>query len=134
MFFYELILYLVEFLKFAVVYRLAFDFEWRKKWYVFPCDVVILCAGATYYTWWEYAWNPIIVYICGFASLSIINFKNFGKWIYFMGVFGWTIIATTLIDSMVYLLLDNENDKWNHLGASIITIALFALCLGIVKK
>lgn len=134
MYFYELILYFVEFFKFAVVYRLAFDFEWRKRWYVFLCDVVILCAGAAYYTWWEYRWNPMLIYVCGFALLSIINFKNIGKWTRFIGIFGWTVITTTLIDSMAYLMLSYENNNWNHLGASIITIVFFMLCLGMVKR
>ena len=34
MFFYQVVLFFVEFCKFAVAYLLLFDFKWRKKWYV----------------------------------------------------------------------------------------------------
>lgn len=132
MFFYQVVLFFVEFCKFAVAYLLLFDFKWRKKWYVILGDIVIICAGALYFTWWEYEWNPMFIYVGGFAVLSIISFTNIGKWYHFMGIFGWTVITTTLLDSMAYLLLDFQNDKMNHLGASIITV-LFLFCLGAIS-
>lgn len=134
MFFYELILYLVEFLKFAVVYRLAFDFEWRKKWYVFPCDVVILCAGATYYTWWEYAWNPSIVYVIMVVLFSVISFVKKGKWYRILGILGWTLIVSTLIDATGYMMLYFPNERINEIGASIITLCFLMFCLKFIRR
>ncbi len=134
MFWYQLIIAILEICKLSVVYHFAFDFQIRKKWYVAFGDLILLLCGVCYFTWWEQLLHPIYIYLIVYVGFSLLTFTNVGKWYRFIGVFVWTTFTTSLIETVIQLTLPIKNENVVSICTSFLMISFLVLILSYIRK
>ena len=71
----------MEFSKFILIYRMAFEFKFRKKWYVPVGDFLLILLAGGYYGCLQ---NNEVISMCVYAVLvggfSLITFCKVGEW------------------------------------------------------
>lgn len=133
MFWYQFINTILEMCKFFVVCRLAFDFQWRKRWYIVLGDLILILGGTCYYTWYEYALQPIFVYLVVYGGIILLTFSNVGKWYRFLGIYMWTIISTTFMSVINEMMLPIQNVEIKSLSSSAVTVVFFGVIFSYVR-
>lgn len=137
-FFYQCLNYGIEFLKYIVIYRMAFEFEIRKKWFVLVADLMILLfAGFYYKTEMDNEAVSMVLYMVLFALYSLLTFHNTGKWYRGVAVYIWSFITILLLDGISYMLvlmIRIHNPRVNDIISDLFTVIVLFLIFRIVRQ
>lgn len=137
-FFYQCLNYGIEFLKYIVIYRMAFEFEIRKKWVVLVADMMILLFAGLYY-----GVGPnneavsMLLYIVLFALYSLLTFHNTGKWYRGVAVYIWSFLTILLLDGIFYmfvLMMRINNPRVNNMISDLFTVTVLFFIFRIVRQ
>lgn len=137
-FLFECIYYVSELFKYMLIYRMAFEFELRKKWYVLVGNLFIVILFGVYYAWFE---NNEIVSMCVYATLvglfSLFTFRKVGEWYRGVAVCVWSYATITMIDGISYMLVCMSRIDYlyiNRLITNILTFLILLLIFGITRR
>ena len=129
-FLFECIYYVSELFKYMLIYRMAFEFELRKKWYVLVGNLFIVILFGVYYAWFE---NNEIVSMCVYATLvglfSLFTFRKVGEWYRGVAVCVWSYATITMIDGISYMLVCMSRIDYLYINRLITNILTFLILL-----
>lgn len=137
-FLFQCLNYTMEFSKFILIYRMAFEFKFRKKWYVLVGDFLLILLAGGYYGCLQ---NNEVISMCVYAVLvgvfSLITFCKVGEWYRGVAVCVWSFVTITMIDGISYMMVrifQVEQLQVNRLMTNIFTIFVLVIIFGIVKR
>lgn len=137
-FLFQCLNYTMEFSKFILIYRMAFEFKFRKKWYVPVGDFLLILLAGGYYGCLQ---NNEVISMCVYAVLvgvfSLITFCKVGEWYRGVAVCVWSFVTITMIDGISYMMVrifQVEQLQVNRLMTNIFTIFVLVIIFGIVKR
>lgn len=137
-FLFECINFLIEFFKFSLIYRMAFEFKFRKKWYVLVGDLLIILSAGVYYGWFQRCEViSMFVYILLLGSFSLLTFQEVGEWYRGVAVSVWSFITILLLDAVFYMVLLIWKINLNYVNdilSDILTLFILLFIFSIVKQ
>lgn len=137
-FLFESANFIFEFLKLTIIYRMAFEFKFRKKWYVLVGDLLIVLFADVYYGWYQSSDTiSLLVYVILVALFSLLTFQEIGEWYRGVAVCVWSVITILLLDAIFYmgLFIWKINVYCiNDILSDLLTVIILLLIFSIVKQ
>lgn len=137
-FLFQCLNYTMEFSKFILIYRMAFEFKFRKKWYVPVGDFLLILLAGGYYGCLQ---NNEVISMCVYAVLvgvfSLITFCKVGEWYRGVAVCVWSFVTISMIDGICYMMVrifHTNQLQINRLMTNIFTIFVLVLIFRIVQR
>lgn len=137
-FLYECFYYAIEFMKYAVIFRMVFRYEIRKKWQAgVGVGLLILFIGG-YYSSFEQSYEiSMFLYISVMIAQMVCIFYREGSWWRWFAIWVWVFATITMIDGISYMLISVINPKpleLHQFMTSVLTILIEFLIFKIAQR
>lgn len=117
---------------------MAFEFKFRKKWYVLLADILlVLFSGGYYGVIPRTELSSLIIYVVLNAVFSLVNFQEVGKWYRGLAVYIWSFMTILLLDGIFYMVLliwEVNQQQLNNIFSDFLTIMMLLIIFLIVKQ
>jgi hypothetical protein len=117
---------------------MAFQFEFRKKWYAAAGDILLLFVTGTGYLFFESSEViSMFIYVAFVITFSLITFKKYNDCWRRIAVCVWSFATILLLDGICYMIIllwRFQQSRMNDILADILTIAMLYLIFRIVKQ